>query len=78
LIPYEKIALKCSERLKKWPLGDPHFGDPRYFPKKLSLGNFTEILPSDARAIIEGNNALFFTNFQDLNVESLRVHSIYS
>ena len=46
MIPYEKIALKCSERLKKWSLGDPQFGDPRYFPKKLSLGNFNEILPN--------------------------------
>jgi hypothetical protein len=60
LIPYEKIALKCSERLKKWSLGDPQFGDPRYFPKKLALGNFTEIQPhyDESRVcFVDGGNS---------------------
>ena len=71
MIPYEKIALKCSERLKKWPLGDPLFGDPRYFPKKLSVGNFTEILPSD-----NGSRVCFVDggNTEILNTPGFVVH----
>ena len=59
MIPYERIAVKCSERIKKWSLGDPSFGDPRYFPKKLALSNFTEFLPSDSESrvcFVDGGN----------------------
>lgn len=59
MIPFEKIALRCSERIKRWSLGDPQFGDPRYFPKKLSLSNFTEILSNGGESrvcFVDGGN----------------------
>jgi hypothetical protein len=71
LIPFEKIAIKCSERIKKWSLGDPQFGDPRYFPKKLALNNFTEILP------VEGDQRVCFVdggNTEILNTPGFVVH----
>jgi hypothetical protein len=49
----------CSERFKRWSLGDPLFGDPRYFPKKLSLGNFTEVFPQEGKqriCFVDGGN----------------------
>jgi hypothetical protein len=71
LIPFEKIAIKCSERIQKWSLGDPQFGDPRYFPKKLALHNFTEILP------VEGDQRVCFVdggNTEILNTPGFVVH----
>ncbi len=59
MIPYEKIAQRCSERFRSWSLGDPQFGDPRYYPKKLSLENFTEVIPSDGGGricFVDGGN----------------------
>jgi hypothetical protein len=71
LIPYERIAIKCSERFKKWSLGNPHFGDPRYFPKKLTLSNFTEIIPDE-----NGSRVCFVDggNTEILNTPSFVVH----
>ena len=60
MIPLEKLSRKILERLQKWPLGNPRFADPRYYPTRLTLSNFHKFIPQqDATRLcfVDGGNS---------------------
>lgn len=59
-VPLENISKRLLSKMKKWPLGNPIFADPRYYPSRLTLSNFHKFrISQDAERIcyVDGGNS---------------------
>lgn len=63
MVPLEELSRRILTRLQEWPLGNPSFADPRYYPSRLSLSNFQKYsLSQDAKRLcfVDGGNSTLF------------------
>jgi len=59
-VPLEEISKRLFSKMEKWPLGNPVFADPRYYPSRLTLNNFHKFnIKQDAARIcfVDGGNS---------------------